>query len=339
MNEDEISRPVAVALAVVSVLILTALITSAIAWVRLWRAGRSPLGQRPIIAAVPRTRPDWNPAWAAALLILVGLIAGVLQNASRTYLTGMTAPDDSAAGPSVTLILISSIATAGACLLVMIGTVGSIPAAVRYFAMVPNGSLVRLGLSGALLLLPPTMLMMGAVSMLQAYSHPVLEAAADVGPGAGWRFAALFVTTALVTPVVEEFWFRGLLQGGLQGMADRRLLANAVEVPGDGTNTTNATDGTVGDGTWRDSYAPPSQPSRLTDRSSNYPIAVWPIFVASAIFAAMHLGQGLAPIPLFFLSLGLGYLYRQTGSLVPSIVVHLVLNGFTMLVTGLQLLG
>jgi membrane protease YdiL (CAAX protease family) len=68
------------------------------------------------------------------------------------------------------------------------------------------------------------------------------------------------------------------------------------------------------------------------------PTAIWPIVVASIVFALMHWGQGLAPIPLFFLSCALGYLYRQTGSLVPSIIVHFVLNGFTMCVTLLQLL-
>src|SRR5690606_35129689 len=60
----------------------------------------------------------------------------------------------------------------------------------------------------------------------------------------------------------------------------------------------------------------------LDTRSDWTPTAVWPIVITSLVFAVMHWGQGLAPIPLFFLSLGLGYLYRQTGSLVPSIVVH-----------------
>ena len=40
--------------------------------------------------------------------------------------------------------------------------------------------------------------------------------------------------------------------------------------------------------------------------------------VSAAIFAFMHLGQGPAPIPLFFLAIGLGYLYRQTHRATPS---------------------
>ena len=54
----------------------------------------------------------------------------------------------------------------------------------------------------------------------------------------------------------------------------------------------------------------------------------------------VHLGgQGAAPIPLFFLALGLGFLYRQTGSLTPPILVHMILNGLTLVVTYLKILS
>ncbi|MEM6470965.1 MAG: CPBP family intramembrane glutamic endopeptidase [Planctomycetota bacterium] len=61
------------------------------------------------------------------------------------------------------------------------------------------------------------------------------------------------------------------------------------------------------------------------------PRSFWPILVTSVLFAAMHLGQGAAPIPLFFLSIGLGLLYQRTGRLFPVIVVHMILNGSTLL--------
>jgi membrane protease YdiL (CAAX protease family) len=66
------------------------------------------------------------------------------------------------------------------------------------------------------------------------------------------------------------------------------------------------------------------------------PVSFWPLIGASAIFAFMHFGQGAAPIPLFFLSLGLGYLYRQTGNLTACVVVHMVLNSLTLLVEILK---
>ncbi|MEM0926566.1 MAG: CPBP family intramembrane glutamic endopeptidase [Planctomycetota bacterium] len=61
------------------------------------------------------------------------------------------------------------------------------------------------------------------------------------------------------------------------------------------------------------------------------PRAFWPILVTSFLFAAMHFGQGAAPIPLFFLSIGLGLLYQRTGRLIPVIIVHMLLNGATLL--------
>jgi membrane protease YdiL (CAAX protease family) len=95
-----------------------------------------------------------------------------------------------------------------------------------------------------------------------------------------------------VTPIFEELLFRVLIQGGFQAMVD-----------------------------------PHSE-----DPDSWQPQSWWPIGVASLVFALMHLGQGAAPIPLFVLSLGLGYLYRQTGNITAPVVVHMVLNGLTLIV-------
>ncbi len=55
-----------------------------------------------------------------------------------------------------------------------------------------------------------------------------------------------------------------------------------------------------------------------------------PILVSSSLFAALHVSHGPDWIPLFFLALGLGYLYRQTNRLLPGMVVHFLLNGTSM---------
>ena len=112
--------------------------------------------------------------------------------------------------------------------------------------------------------------------------------------------------TALVTPLVEELMLRGLLQGGLQRLGD----------------------------------PPPIDSSGAVEESQNSgwrPVSFWPVFAASGLFACMHLGQGAAPIALFFLSLGMGYLYRQTGNLTAPIVVHMVLNSMTLVVELLKI--
>ena len=67
-------------------------------------------------------------------------------------------------------------------------------------------------------------------------------------------------------------------------------------------------------------------------------IGSFPVVASSAVFALLHLGQGPAPIPLFLFSLMLGYLYRQTGRITPSVVAHFALNGTTILLTGLSAL-
>ena len=111
--------------------------------------------------------------------------------------------------------------------------------------------------------------------------------------------AALFVSTVLIAPLTEEFGFRVLLQGSLQRLADG--------APDEASN-------------WR-------------------PRALWPIVVTSGLFAGMHWGQGPAPVPLFFLACGLGYLYRQTGSMMPPLVIHMILNGITVIVTIVMMLS
>jgi membrane protease YdiL (CAAX protease family) len=152
-----------------------------------------------------------------------------------------------------------------------------------------------LGLKASLLILPPVMLVSAAAAYFVKYEHPVLESLTHVSTPT--VLFATFIGTAIVTPLVEEFLVRVLLQGALQGIADR---------------------GTDEETTWT-------------------PRAFWPVVVSSLIFSALHFGQGAAPIPLLALSLGLGYLYRQTGSILPPMIVHMVLNGLTLIVEFLKL--
>lgn len=54
------------------------------------------------------------------------------------------------------------------------------------------------------------------------------------------------------------------------------------------------------------------------------------IIASSAAFALAHVGQGLGWIPLFFFGLVCGYLTRQTGSIVPGIVLHSLFNAVSL---------
>lgn len=158
---------------------------------------------------------------------------------------------------------------------------------------------IKLGFKAALLILPPVLLISAGVSQLVEYQHPVLEILKQTDSPI--RLLGIFWCTAVVTPLVEEFLFRVLLIGGLE-----RLAAGA---------------------------------SALQEDSDWKPGSYWPIVVSSFIFAIMHFGQGAAPVPLFFLALALGYLYRRTGSITPPLIVHMVLNSMTLIVETVRING
>jgi membrane protease YdiL (CAAX protease family) len=54
-----------------------------------------------------------------------------------------------------------------------------------------------------------------------------------------------------------------------------------------------------------------------------------PVVISAAVFALMHLPRPDV-VPLFFLALTLGYLYRQTHRLWPSVVAHGCLNACSL---------
>lgn len=57
----------------------------------------------------------------------------------------------------------------------------------------------------------------------------------------------------------------------------------------------------------------------------------WPILASSFLFAITHQGQGAAPIALFVFAILLGYLYRQTHRMAPSVAAHMAFNAFSLL--------
>ncbi len=382
--------PSEIALAMVSLLILFAMASSLVMWIVLLRRRVPFFGQHALVPERPRPRPHWN---AAFFVIFFGFL--ILANTAFNMMAAgagfveppaqvttveteidpskeptTTTADDSPPAPTISVVQIltstSSMVAATICTMLLVLVVRpmlpntpSPGLAIPAVGWLPGRGDLTLGLKAAWLILPITMMMMGLVSLVQKYSHPVLDALKPDGPDSApdfGIFAALFFSTAIITPLVEEFWFRGMLQGGLQRLADaatdtRRwtILASEKEL------VTAENVGPLHESVpqWMsidDPYAPPREivaapPMSNTIPAAAYetrndwiPTAIWPIVVASIVFALMHWGQGLAPIPLFFLSCALGYLYRQTGSLVPSIIVHFVLNGFTMCVTLLQLL-
>ena len=59
---------------------------------------------------------------------------------------------------------------------------------------------------------------------------------------------------------------------------------------------------------------------------------IWiPILVSSALFSLAHYSHGPDWIPLFFLALGLGYLFQRTRRIQPCIIVHMLVNALGIL--------
>lgn len=125
--------------------------------------------------------------------------------------------------------------------------------------------------------------------------HPIIETL-ERHPSAG-LFALAGLSAVVMAPLVEEFFFRALLQG------------------------------------WLESARPPVALSEQTIAAADDRPRPLAILISSLIFAALHLGHGAAPVPLFFLALALGYLYQRTHRLLPCVTVHFCLNAcsFTLL--------
>lgn len=212
------------------------------------------------------------------------------------------------------------------------------PNAVEELGIIPSRSGIRLGLRAALWILPPVGLISLIVSLLIPYEHPVLNLLAE-SPSL-MIFAWMFLGTAIIAPFVEEFTFRVMLQGSLQRLADgpqsRLLATNTIEVDAVETNSAETVSHFEPASELADAFRPPRElglddvADSADETGAWLPTHYWPIVVTSLVFALMHLGQGAAPIPLFVLSLALGYLYRQTGKMTTPLIVHMVLNSITL---------
>jgi membrane protease YdiL (CAAX protease family) len=187
---------------------------------------------------------------------------------------------------------------------------------------------LRLGLIGFVMIAPPVYALQGAlVFFWQESKHPLMEmfkASPDLG-----LFLLLLVTAAVVAPLFEELIFRVVLQGFLEkairfrGPMHELFFGEAQSLPA--APLESAADNGLNCGP-----ATQLQPE-LRGLSAWLPIAI-----SSAIFALLHYSHGPDWIPLFFLALGMGYLYQRTHRLLPSLIVHGLLNSFSMSMLWVQ---
>ncbi|MCU0878239.1 MAG: CPBP family glutamic-type intramembrane protease [Pirellulaceae bacterium] len=230
---------------------------------------------------------------------------------------------------------------------------------------------LRLGLIGFLLLAPPTYALQGLlVNVWKPSKHPLMEMFKDSPEP--WFFVLLAVAAAVVAPLFEEIVFRVLLQGWLERVIPRflrgpRTTENAAvplefmepneqqagwaPLPGPfGELPSVAPEWTQPQPPDNNPYTSPaieadatkplpaatSPPELSLQPPLSGPAAWLPIAISATIFALLHYSHGPDWVPLTLLAVGMGYLYQRTHSLIPSLVVHTLLNSLSLFGLWLQ---
>ncbi len=168
--------------------------------------------------------------------------------------------------------------------------------------------------------------------------HPLMDLLQQTDDPVIWMLVAWSVV--VVAPISEEIAFRALLQGWLEKCLGR--FGDTANDTGDapspqrfGLETALDARGQLGTMAGGDSWDQRTGASTTTmaapSVSPRWLSRCGPILTSSALFAAAHANHGPAWLPLFFLALALGWLYQRTRRLLPSIVLHTLINGYSFL--------
>jgi len=185
---------------------------------------------------------------------------------------------------------------------------------------------LKLGFAGFFLFVPPMLILQSVLTNFWEYEHPTLDL---ISPDSSFLsvISAWWMAT-IVAPFTEEVLFRSVLLGWLL-----RCFANPNDFIGGllgGKPTFEAPSLPVGDTgaavAVDDKIDPWHSPNTTSGQMEFQHRKTWPpVFIGALFFAVVHIGQGPAPIPIFFLGLGLCFMYRQTGG---------ITDVFTKLITG-----
>jgi len=205
----------------------------------------------------------------------------------------------------------------------------------------------KLGVAGFVVASIPVLTIQATLSQFIEPTHPVTDIFAAHPSAMMLALTALFAV--LIAPLAEEFFFRVILQGWLEALYARRAALRLAEndlrdersaIAGVGAaskefeheiaerpepflvDVAQTQTGDAGESSATVDASPPMQANS----------GLMPVLLSSLVFAAVHWEHGPSSVPLFFFALALGYLYRQTHRLWPSVVAHACLNGFSVLI-------
>ncbi len=206
----------------------------------------------------------------------------------------------------------------------------------------PRKLLQDLWLGGTVFVMgaPPVYVLQALLAYWMPYEHPLIEMLQERTEP---EFLAVSGLAALVVaPVVEEFFFRTLLQGWFERLDTRGLTALLSPGSRDIIPAGSPAD-QYPSGESLPSAEPAGEPRDQPESAPAGPVAAggtWPILVTALLFGLMHVPQGVpALVTLTLYAIPIGYVYRQTHRLVPCIVAHLALNAVSLLLLALAILN
>jgi membrane protease YdiL (CAAX protease family) len=190
-----------------------------------------------------------------------------------------------------------------------------------------------LGAAAFVALAPPVYALQAALVYFFPTQHPLIDIVQQHPDRSIFLVVAL--AAAIIAPLTEEFFFRVLLQGWLESLTSS---ASPTVFP-HGSGAAASPEPTTAASLSANAASDAGLPGKVVPSgdSSNDRIArVIPIVASAFVFSLLHLGQGPAPVPLFFLALGLGYLYQRTHRLWPAVVLHFLLNTSSLIMLWMQ---
>jgi membrane protease YdiL (CAAX protease family) len=278
--------------------------------------------REPLLQYEPRRPVPWNGVDLLLVIAILVLTQFVLVNGA-VGIAGITLPKDPTqySTKEQTVLLVSQFAASLTALILAVAILRRRTAATAAdfgvgLRRLPYDASCGLVAFGAVA--PVVFLLQVLLTKVIPYEHPVINLI-EKQPSVP-VLAMMTLSAVVIAPVVEEFLFRGLLQGWLEKLENSLIRKNGNESNGESDSL-------------EDSACDATTDNAVVARVALYGFSPGfvPVVISSLLFALMHYGHGPAIIPLFLFALVLGYLYRQTHRLAPSILVHLLLNGISML--------
>jgi membrane protease YdiL (CAAX protease family) len=170
------------------------------------------------------------------------------------------------------------------------------------------------------------------------YDHPLIASVSETKDQV--LFALATLAAAVCAPLVEEFVFRGLIQGWLEKLLARRREQRRFFVGEEVSEFETATVEEI-------EPAPGNQVifADHLNKPKELPAATVPrlgwlaILLTAVLFALMHFSHGPAWIPLLVFGAATGFVYQRTHRLWPGIIAHVLLNGVSMFGLWVQVFG